>query len=306
MKQKRILPFLLAAALLLGLTGCGDSSDSSSLPEEEPENLEYPVSIGDETIPARPEKVVSLSPALTELCFDMGYGDQITGVSDYCDWPESARNLPQLGTAQQPDLDAIRAEEPDVVITHTDLSENDLIALQQADIPVVVLSRARLPEDIGVLDLQEAAPRFHARLNAVCKTYRYRVWVSDQPCVFDRKYVYVCPGAYDLAAMRQAAETLLGSHDFLAFSANRPGKKSTVRRLDALTIEKTGEELIFTLTGDGFLHHMVRILVGTLLEIGAGARPVSSIAEIFASGCRANAGVTVPAQGLCLMEVQYH
>lgn len=98
MKQKRILPFLLAAALLLGLTGCGDSSDSSSLPEEEPENLEYPVSIGDETIPARPEKVVSLSPALTELCFDMGYGDQITGVSDYCDWPESARNLPQLGT----------------------------------------------------------------------------------------------------------------------------------------------------------------------------------------------------------------
>ena len=166
--------------------------------------------------------------------------------------------------------------------------------------------RARLPEDIGVLDLQEAAPRFHARLNAVCKTYRYRVWVSDQPCVFDRKYVYVCPGAYDLAAMRQAAETLLGSHDFLAFSANRPGKKSTVRRLDALTIEKTGEELIFTLTGDGFLHHMVRILVGTLLEIGAGARPVSSIAEIFASGCRANAGLTVPAQGLCLMEVQYH
>ena len=132
----------------MGLTGCGDSSDSSSLPEEEPENLEYPVSIGDETIPARPEKVVSLSPALTELCFDMGYGDQITGVSDYCDWPESARNLPQLGTAQQPDLDAIRAEEPDVVITHTDLSENDLIALQQADIPVVVLSRARLPEDL--------------------------------------------------------------------------------------------------------------------------------------------------------------
>ncbi len=148
MKQKRILPFLLAAALLLGLTGCGDSSDSSSLPEEEPENLEYPVSIGDETIPARPEKVVSLSPALTELCFDMGYGDQITGVSDYCDWPESARSLPQLGTAQLPDLDAIRAEEPDVVITHTNLSENDLIALQQADIPVVVLSRARLPEDL--------------------------------------------------------------------------------------------------------------------------------------------------------------
>ncbi len=149
MKQKRILPFLLAAALLLGLAGCGgDSSDSSSLPEEEPENLEYPVSIGDETIPARPEKVVSLSPALTELCFDMGYGERLTGVSDYCDWPEQVQDLPRMGTAQQPDLDAVRADKPDVVITHTDLSENDLIALQQTDIPVVVLSRARLPEDL--------------------------------------------------------------------------------------------------------------------------------------------------------------
>lgn len=148
MKQKRILPFLLAAALLLGLTGCGDDpSVSSSLPEE-PEDTEYPVSIGGETIPAKPEKVVSLSPALTELCFDMGYGDQLTGVSDYCDWPQSAQNLPRMGTAQQPDLDDIRAEKPDVVITHTALSEPDLIALQQADIPVVVLSRARLPEDL--------------------------------------------------------------------------------------------------------------------------------------------------------------
>ena len=96
MKQKRILPFLLAAALLLGLTGCGDSSDSSSLPEEEPENLEYPVSIGDETIPARPEKVVSLSPALTELCFDMGYGDQIPPSSLI--WMRSGRRSRMLSS----------------------------------------------------------------------------------------------------------------------------------------------------------------------------------------------------------------
>lgn len=148
MKQKRILPFLLAAALLLGLTGCGDSSDSSSLPEEEPENLEYPVSHWRRNDSCQAGKGSLPFSGADRVCFDMGYGDPDTGVSDYCDWPESARNLPQLGTAQQPDLDAIRAEEPDVVITHTDLSENDLIALQQADIPVVVLSRARLPEDL--------------------------------------------------------------------------------------------------------------------------------------------------------------
>ena len=83
-------------------------------------------------------------------------------------------------------------------------------------------------------------------------------------------------------------------------------KKSSVRTVSRVEIKRIGEEIRFFITGDGFLYNMVRILVGTLLEIGAGARPVSSIAEIFASGCRANAGLTVPAQGLCLMEVQYH
>ncbi len=149
MKQKRILPFLLALLLAFGLTGCGkDEPESSSSLPEEPQSLEYPVSIGDETISEQPEKVVSLSPALTELCFDMGYGPQLIGVSEYCSWPEQVQNLPRMGTAQNPDLDAIRAAGPDLVITHTQLSENSLIALQQADISVVVLSSARQPEQL--------------------------------------------------------------------------------------------------------------------------------------------------------------
>lgn len=150
MKQKRILPFMLALLLLLGLTGCSgkDKPESSSSQPEESQPQEYPVSIGEETISDKPQKVVSLSPALTELCFDMGYGQQLSGVSEYCSWPQQIQDLPRMGTAQNPDLSAIKADKPDVVITHTQLSEANLIALQQADIPVVVLSHARQPEQL--------------------------------------------------------------------------------------------------------------------------------------------------------------
>ena len=153
MERKRILPFLLALLLLLGLAGCSgrDKPDSSASLPEESQPQEYPISIGDETISQKPAQVISLSPALTELCFDMGYGPQLSGVSDYCSWPQQVQDLPKMGAAQQPDLDAIKAAKPDVVITHTQLSEPDLIALQQADIPVVVLARARQPEQLKEL-----------------------------------------------------------------------------------------------------------------------------------------------------------
>ena len=164
--------------------------------------------------------------------------------------------------------------------------------------------RRYLPEDIGVRSVEIVDPRFHARLSAVGKTYRYRVWNSDAPCVFDRRFVYVFPDPVDEAAMGRAARLLLGTHDFRGFSAARTNK-STVRTLTGLEIERLGPELRFTLTGDGFLHRMVRILVGTLLEIGRGDRDASCIGEIFARGTRAEAGFTVPAKGLCLMEVQY-
>ena len=164
--------------------------------------------------------------------------------------------------------------------------------------------RRYLPEDIGVRSVEIVDPRFHARLSAVGKTYRYRVWNSDAPCVFDRRFVYVFPYPVDEAAMGRAARLLLGTHDFRGFSAARTNK-STVRTLTGLEIERLGPELRFTLTGDGFLHRMVRILVGTLLEIGRGDREASCIEEIFARGARAEAGFTVPAKGLCLMEVQY-
>ena len=169
-----------------------------------------------------------------------------------------------------------------------------------------ILSQLRryLPEDIGIYSCQEAQERFHARLNAKKKTYRYRVWNSDNPCVFDRKYVYICPEELDVDAMRRAATHFLGEHDFSAFCANRNFKKSTIRRIDSFAIEQIGEELRFTVTGNGFLYNMVRIMVGTLLEVGRQERNCDSIPLLFGEK-REKAGALVPAQGLCLMEVEY-
>ena len=164
--------------------------------------------------------------------------------------------------------------------------------------------RQYLPEDIGILSCKECAPRFHARLNAVEKTYRYRIWNSEMPCVFQRRYVAVMPESLDLEAMELAAQYLEGEHDFAAFCGNPKFKKSTVRRVSKIQICREGQELILSFTGDGFIHNQVRIMVGTLVEVGRGERSAESIPSLF-GGKRAQAGFLAPAQGLCLMEVVY-
>ena len=164
--------------------------------------------------------------------------------------------------------------------------------------------RRYLPEDIGIYSCRDVSPRFHARLNAKEKTYRYRIWNSEMPCVFERRFVTVMPETLDVAAMEEAAKHLCGEHDFSAFCGNAKMKKSTVRYIRSITIERHGEELDLVFTGNGFLHNMVRILVGTLIEVGRGERSVESIPELF-GGKRAQAGFLAPAQGLCLEEVMY-
>ena len=164
--------------------------------------------------------------------------------------------------------------------------------------------RAYLPEDIGVFDCKNASARFHARLNAREKTYRYRLWNSTAPCVFERKYVYPDAQTYDVALMHVAAQQFIGTHDFSAFCGNKNMKKSTVRTIRSFTVEQAGQEIIFKVTGNGFLQHMVRIMVGTLLEIGRGEREPDAIPALF-GGKRCDAGPAVPACGLCLMEVSY-
>ena len=164
--------------------------------------------------------------------------------------------------------------------------------------------RRYLPEDIGIYSCRDVSPRFHARLNAKEKTYRYRIWNSEKPCVFERRFVTVMPEKLDIAAMEQTAAQLLGEHDFSAFCGNAKMKKSTVRYIRSINITRHGEELWLEFTGNGFLHNMVRILVGTLVESGRGERTADSIPALF-GGKRAQAGFLAPAQGLCLMEVMY-
>lgn len=163
-----------------------------------------------------------------------------------------------------------------------------------------------LPEDIGVTSIQEVPERFHSRLNAKGKTYCYRIWNSSLPCVFERRYVYELPEQLDLDAMRAAASCFVGKHDFKAFTSNKKSKKSTVRTIDAIQIENVGKEIVITYSGDGFLYHMVRILTGTLIEVGLGQRSPASVGALLAqNAARELSGVLVPAKGLCLVEVRY-
>ena len=176
-------------------------------------------------------------------------------------------------------------------------------ALSAAEI--LAYLRRYLPEDIGVLAVTEVDPRFHSRYQAAEKTYRYRIWNADAPCVFERKYVWQVPEPLNLDAMAAGAALLLGTHDFLPFSSLKKSKKSTVRTLKQLEINRVGPELQITAVADGFLYHMVRILVGTLVDIGQGKLLPAEISAVFEAGVRADAGQTAPPQGLCLMEVKY-
>ena len=162
-----------------------------------------------------------------------------------------------------------------------------------------------LPEDIRVLAIEEVPLRFHSRYHAVKKTYRYTIWNAPKADVFLRKWVEVIPEELDLAKMREASKLLIGTHDFLAFCGNRKMKKSTVRNIMAITIGKKEEQVEITITGNGFLQNMVRIIVGTLVEVGLGKRSVESVGEALESREREQAGYTIAPRGLALVGVDY-
>ncbi|MCR5117470.1 MAG: tRNA pseudouridine(38-40) synthase TruA [Lachnospiraceae bacterium] len=162
-----------------------------------------------------------------------------------------------------------------------------------------------LPDDICVVSATFAGDRFHSRYNALGKTYRYTCYVGKEKPVFDRKYVYVLEACPDIEAMKEAAKILVGEHDFASFCANPKMKKSTVRLVDEINIERNKDSLTFTYHGTGFLQHMVRILTGTLLEVGFNRMSPKDVGSIMEAKDRKLAGPTAPAQGLCLIKVDY-
>ena len=162
-----------------------------------------------------------------------------------------------------------------------------------------------LPDAIAVREVKACSPQFHARYNAAGKTYRYICFDGPVKPVFDRRYVNLLDYRVDETAMQQAAQYLIGEHDFRAFCGNPKMRKSTVRTVDSITIERRRDRVIFTFHGNGFLQNMVRIMVGTLLEVGRGFWKPEQVREILDSRDRKQAGPTAPPEGLCLMKVDY-
>ena len=179
---------------------------------------------------------------------------------------------------------------------------------------------ARLPPDVRALHAEQVADRFHARFDARGKVYRYRLAAGPVANPLDRRYVWHLPQPVDRAAMQAAGALLRGRHDFAAFQTaageRRPG--STVRTIVDLRVvtepgpawsaaagDRGGGIIGVEVEGDGFLRHMVRSIVGTLVEVGRARRPVADVAAVLASGRRARAGPTAPARGLFLVRVDY-
>ncbi|HQJ15820.1 MAG TPA: tRNA pseudouridine(38-40) synthase TruA [Candidatus Omnitrophota bacterium] len=164
-----------------------------------------------------------------------------------------------------------------------------------------------LPDDIKVVSAKNAAPDFHSRYHAREKTYQYTILNRPYPDVFIRKHVYHYGIAkLDLSRMRAAARLLVGRHDFTSFRATGATRsRSNVRMIKRIGIAQKGDLIIIQVTGEGFLYKMVRGIVGTLIEIGRGRFPVSSICRILDARKRTSAGPTAPASGLCLLRVRY-
>lgn len=162
-----------------------------------------------------------------------------------------------------------------------------------------------LPQDIAVLDLGIASPRFHARYNVLRKCYTYTVDNGLFADPFALKYAYHLASPLDMARMQTAAHYLLGTHDFKAFTSLKSKTKSTTRHLFDITITQEGAMIYFTYEGNGFLQHMVRILTGTLIEIGLGERAPESILTLLENKQRSEAGFTAPPHGLCMQRVDY-
>ncbi|MEX1376571.1 MAG: tRNA pseudouridine(38-40) synthase TruA [Eubacteriales bacterium] len=164
---------------------------------------------------------------------------------------------------------------------------------------------SKLPHDIRAISSEQVDDEFHSRFDAKGKRYQYKIDNQKRPIVIKRNYAWRVYKEIDIEKMKSAASDLLGEHDFSSFMAARSFVQTTVREIESIKIEKQGSEITIDIVGNGFLRSMVRIIAGTLVEMGTGQRDCTKMKEIIAEKNRLSAGITAPAGGLYLMEIYY-
>lgn len=162
-----------------------------------------------------------------------------------------------------------------------------------------------LPEDIAVNNIEIMDEQFHSRFNVSEKHYQYKIWNGIHSSVFERKNSYWVKDSLNIDKMKEAAKLLIGKHNFLGFSS-KSKKKNAIKDIYNISISSEGAMISIDIYGEGFLYNMVRIIVGTLIEIGQSKKDIDVIQRIFSSGIREEAGFTVPGKGLCLVNVTYN
>ncbi|MBQ8647091.1 MAG: tRNA pseudouridine(38-40) synthase TruA [Oscillospiraceae bacterium] len=235
--------------------------------------------------------------------------------TNYCGFQVQKNGLSVCEVFQDA-LEAVLGERPDVKgCSRTDagvhaagfcLNFHSDTRIPPEKLPLALNSR--LPEDVRVLSARVVDEAFHARYSAHAKTYRYHILNSQIDSAFGRDYYYRAPGPLDVAAMDAAAKEFVGTHDFMALcsaGSEIAARGDTVRTITDCGVRREGEYVIVTVTADGYLYNMVRILAGTLLEAGQGRRDAQSIAPLLAGRARTAAGPTLPAKGLFLWRVDY-
>ncbi len=210
-----------------------------------------------------------------------------------------------VGMSEGESVQVIGAGRTDAGVHARAMTANAMLDTVFSEEEILRYMNQYLPEDISINDVRICSERFHSRYNALGKTYRYTCYTGDTKPVFDRKYVTVLEKKPDVALMEEAAKYIVGTHDFKSFCGNTHMKKSTVRCVDNIKIEESGPQIRFYFHGNGFLQNMVRIMTGTLLEVGYGNIEPSAMKDIIEACDRQKAGPTAPPQGLCLMKVDY-
>ena len=232
--------------------------------------------------------------------------------TDYCGWQRQI-NGPSVQQTLEETLCRLTGEQ--IAVTGSSRTDAGVHALglcahfdSATRIPPEKLAFAlntMLPPDIRIRESALAPEGFHARYSACGKVYRYRFFNSRHDCAIGRQYAAHVPLVLDVERMNREAQALIGTHDFEAFAASGSVVKSTVRTIYRVQVTRRGDEVELLVLGDGFLYNMVRIIAGTLMEIGTGKRETGAIARAIETGDRLALGQTAPAKGLTLMRVLY-